>query len=86
MPCLIEVDGEHFALDTEPEVVDCRTRILTAVRSGGDFVLLRRRSGAHVEVLVTANTRVRLEHITRTDPAEPNGEQDPDFSSSLDWL
>ncbi|HEX5728420.1 hypothetical protein [Microbacterium sp.] len=64
----VVIDGERYFVPGEHGIDALRQEILDAVQAGGAYVALARAGVGYTEVLVTATTPVRIEHIA----AEPS--------------
>lgn len=79
----VVVDGERYAVPSDGGLDAVMRELLDAVRSGGAYVSLGRGVVGYTEVLVTAATRVRIEHLTVVE--EPAGVNEPMDDSDPFW-
>lgn len=70
----VVIDGERYALPGDGALDGVRRELLDAVQSGGAYVSLGRGDIGFDEVLVTAASRVRIEHLAQVETPDVEGD------------
>ena len=63
----VVIDSERYFVTDDGGIDAVRQELLNAVQAGGAYVALARAGVGYTEVLVTATTQVRIEHIATED-------------------
>lgn len=83
----VVVDGERYFVPDSAGVQAVRDELLQAVRGGGAYVSLGRSGFGYTDVLVTALTPVRIEHVSSDDAADrADAAYDPEDVDPSWWL
>jgi hypothetical protein len=72
----LRIDNQTFFLEPGEDLTSVKKRLLAAVRSTGEFVVFTPAGRGKMSVLVTANTRVQTEEVTRVEEATDDAHGD----------